>query len=297
LGPRGEAADPAAGGPAVTVSNVFLRLGEDIELPAREAGVLAELPVADGGVVEAGAVLARVEDDEAKLLRDRAALDVEVARREADLAIDEEYARKARGVAEAELARAERSRSAVAGAVSLTEVGRLRLEVEKADAEVRRIERQAETARLTVRLKEAERALAELRLERHKVVAPVAAQVVEHYRDRGEWVEPGAKVLRLIRLDVLRAEGYVDAAVAAKGLAGAPVSFRAENGGPAKAFAGKVVFVSPEVEPTTGQVLVRAEIENAGLALRPGLRGEMSVMPVSGSETRRPAGSDGETSR
>ena len=50
-------------------------------------------------------------------------------------------------------------------------------------------------------------------------------------------------------------------------------------------------------KPTTGQVLVRAEIENAGLALRPGLRGEMSVTPRPGSETRRPAGSDGETDR
>jgi multidrug efflux pump subunit AcrA (membrane-fusion protein) len=52
-----------------------------------------------------------------------------------------------------------------------------------------------------------------------------------------------------------------------------------------------VVFVSPEVEPTTGQVLVRAEIENTGLALRPGLRGEMSISPApeAGREAEAPS--------
>lgn len=264
----------------ITVPNVFLRLGEDIELPAQEAGVLAEIPVEEGRLVEAGETVARIEDDEATLLLDRATLEVAVAKREAERAIEIEYARKALGVAQAELARAERSREAVPGAVSLTEVDRLRLVAEKADAEIRRIEHEQKTAELTTRLKEAERSLAELHLQRHRITAPIAGQVVEHFRHRGEWVEPGEQVLRLIRLDVLRAEGYLPASQASTELVGATVRLKvAASRKDAKEYDGKVVFVAPEVEPTTGQVLVRAEIENSELALRPGLRAEMVILP------------------
>ncbi|MGC1275629.1 MAG: HlyD family efflux transporter periplasmic adaptor subunit [Planctomycetaceae bacterium] len=277
----------------ITVPNVFLRLGEDIELPAQEAGVLAEMPVEEGRLVEAGETVARIQDDEATLLRDRATLEVAVAKREAERAIEIEYARKALGVAQAELARAERSREAVPGAVSLTEVDRLRLVTEKADAEIRRIEHEQKTAELTTRLKEAEQSLADLHLQRHQITAPIAGQVVEHFRHRGEWVEPGEKVLRLIRLDVLRAEGYLPASQASTELVGANVRLKvATSGKDAKEYAGNVVFVAPEVEPTTGQVLVRAEIENPELALRPGLRAEMVIRPIVAVE-RDPATDSG----
>ncbi len=281
-GGRIPAADPPA---EIDVPNVFLRLGEDIELPAREAGVLGELTVKEGDLVEAGDVIARIEDSEARLLRERATLDVQVARREADRSIEIEYAQKARGVAEAELKRAERSREAVPGAVSLTEVDRLRLETEKADAEIRRIQREQQTAELTTQLKEAELALATLQLERHEIVAPVAGQVVEHFRNRGEWVEPGMKVVRVIRLDVLRAEGYLPASQARADLIGASVSLRLDSTGrDAEPFEGRIVFISPEVEPTTGQVLVRAEIDNPDLVLRPGLRAAMTIHPTAADE-------------
>ncbi len=263
----------SAAEPPLAIRNVFLRLTEDLDLPAREAGVLAEMPAEEGTLVEPGMPLARVEDAEAKLFRDRTALEVEVARREADRSIEAEYAQKALGVAQAELARSERSRAAVAGAVSLTEIDRLRLETEKADAEIRRIEYEGETALVSIRLKESELALAELRLARHRIDAPIAGQVVERYRSRGEWVEPGEKVLRLIRLDRLRAEGYVEASRATAGLVGTSVAFRSGD----VTYPGKVMFVAPEVEPTSGQILIRAEIENPKLLLRPGLRGEMTV--------------------
>ena len=42
-------------------------------------------------------------------------------------------------------------------------------------------------------------------------------------------------------------------------------------------FPGKLVFVSPEIDPVNAQVRVWAEIENEGLRLRPGMRGRLIV--------------------
>lgn len=262
----------------IPVRSVYLRLSEDIDVPAREAGVLSEIVGAEGAMIEQGGLLARVEDQEARLVRDRTALEVEIAKRQADKAIEIDLAKKSLVVAETELARAERSRQAVRGAVPQAEIDRLQLELDRAASQILLAERDAATALVTAGLKEAEHSLAELRLERHAVRSPIKGRVIEHYKHRGEWVEPGENVLRLVRPDSLRAEGFVDAAALLKDPTGAEVSLLVNlPGRPHSEFKGRLVFVAPEVEPTTGQVLVRAEIENKNLSLRPGLSAEMTI--------------------
>jgi RND family efflux transporter MFP subunit len=264
----------------IAVQSVYLRLSEDIDVPAREAGVLSEIAANEGALVEADSVLARVEDREAQLVRDRAALEVEFAKRQADKTIELAIAQKAMIVAKTELERAERSRQAVRGAVPQAEIDRLQLDRDRAEAQIQQTKRDAATAEVTIKLKEAERDLAELHLERHTMRSPIAGRVIEHYKHRGEWVEPGENVLRLVRLDVLRAEGFVSATSLAKDPTGSPVTLHVNlPGRPEAVFEGRLVFVAPEVEPTTGQVLVRAEIVNKDLVLRPGLNASMSILP------------------
>ncbi len=267
----------------IEVQSVYLRLSEDIDVPAMVPGVLSEMGAQEGAFVEQGTLLARVEDSEARLTRDRAAIEVEVANRMADKAIEIEIAQKALAVAETELARAERSRQAIRGAVPQAEIDRLQLEVHRSTAEIRQTERDAATAVVTAKLKSAELSLAELKLNRHVINSPLRGRVIEHYKHRGEWVEPGENVMRLVRLDTLRAEGFVDAASLVTELSGATVSLKVDLPGRGTTeFPGELVFVAPEVEPTTGQVLVRAEIENQALLLRPGLSATMTIQPAPG---------------
>ena len=123
-------------------------------------------------------------------------------------------------------------------------------------------------------LKENECQFAEKTLDRHKVVAQLGGVVVEVDRRRGEWVEPGDRVFRIIRIDHLQAEGFVDARVAQAKWLGRAVTLRVNLGDPeddTTSFPGEIVFVSPEIDPVNGQVAVWAEIENRDLALRPGL--------------------------
>ena len=100
-------------------------------------------------------------------------------------------------------------------------------------------------------------------------------------RHAGEWVEPGETMLRLIRVDRLRAEGFVNAAKIRGELKGAPVTLMVTM--PDKTtveFPGKVVFVSLEVDPVNGQQRIWAEVENKDLKLRPGLKASMVATPL-----------------
>ena len=285
--------DFAVAAEPIEVQSVYLRLSEDIDVPALVPGLLSELSAKEGALVEQGAPLAQVEDSEARLARDRAALEIEVATRMADKAIELEIAKKALTVAETELLRAERSRQAVRGAVPQAEIDRLQLEVDRSAAQIRQTERDAATASVTAKLKKAEHALAELQLKRHMITSPLRGRVIEHYKHRGEWVEPGENVMRLVRLDTLRAEGFVDAKSLSTDLTGSAVSLKVDLPGRGTVeFPGELVFVAPEVEPTTGQVLVRAEIENEELLLRPGLGARMAILPTEASEKSQAVSSE-----
>jgi multidrug efflux pump subunit AcrA (membrane-fusion protein) len=106
---------------------------------------------------------------------------------------------------------------------------------------------------------------------RRQIVAPFDGVIVQVFVRLGEWVEPGQKALRIVNIDRLKAEGFLPATAADAKLLGAPVRLTLDLAGEdAAAFEGKVSFVSPEVDPITGQVRVWAEIENGAGRLRPG---------------------------
>ena len=79
-------------------------------------------------------------------------------------------------------------------------------------------------------------------------------------------------------MDRLRAEGLIDHQVVGNDATGTPVTLRVmlEEDSPTE-FSGNVVFVNPEIDPVDGKVRIWAEIDNEGMQLRPGLRGDMFV--------------------
>ena len=103
--------------------------------------------------------------------------------------------------------------------------------------------------------------------------------VTEVKRHKGEWVEPGQSIVRILRLDRLRAEGLASAELLGCDLHGRPVALKVEQEGKPVEFTGKVVFVSPEIDPVNGQVRVWAEIDNKDGKLRPGQPVKMVISP------------------
>jgi multidrug efflux pump subunit AcrA (membrane-fusion protein) len=131
-------------------------------------------------------------------------------------------------------------------------------------------------AKLTRSLQESERALAAARLDQHGIVAPLAGMVVDVKARRGEWVKPGEQVMRVLRVDRLRVDGFLSADDVRGGLQGAPVTLTVRlPGGEEAEFAGQVQFVSPEISPVDRKVRIWAAVENPDLRLQPGMSGTL----------------------
>ncbi len=332
----------------IKVQSAFVRVLEEADIPAREVGVLASLEVREGDIVKAGQVLSRLDDDDAKLAVARAELDLAIAERQAknsvpirtaaallkeaeqdqaqaklsqriaamkaanDVAI--RHAVKSRDASKAEHDRAAQARKAFEKSISLTELDRLKLilernelEIEKAKFEhdladlqqqiedssiaeqdqiverlklsVEQAQLQKEVDALTRDVKARTLDQAKLQLARRGLRSPLDGEVAEVFRHHGEWLEPGQRVMRIVRLDRLKVEGFVDSRAITSSLRGAAVRVLVNLSGDEKPVIvkGKVVFISSEIDPVNAQVRVWAEVENPDLVLRPGLQAEMII--------------------
>jgi macrolide-specific efflux system membrane fusion protein len=272
----------------VQVSSVLIKLMEQVEVPAREAGVLTEIRVREGDMVALGSPVAQIEDGDAQLDKRRAELELIAARKQADNDVKVRYARKSLEVSESELRRALDSSKRLAQSVSQSELDQLKLEVQRNTLEIEQAQLELDVAKTAGALRENDVAIAEFAIAQRHIVAPLAGFVAELLRQRGEWVQPGQPILRLLRLDRLRAEGLVSAQAAGNDLNGRPVKLSVDvDGNGSKQFDGKIVFVSPEIDPVNGQVRVWAEIENPRFELRPGLHGSMVIERGAASKKAR----------
>ncbi len=261
----------------VQVSSVLVKLLDEVEVPAREAGVLEKVSVREGEMVEAGAPLAQIDDAAARFLWRRAQTELLAAEKQADSDVKVRFANKSLEVAEAELRRAIDSRRRFAQSVSQSEMDRLRLTVQKTALEIEQAQLELELAQAAREAKLIDVHSAEHSIRQRQVAAPLAGFVAEVNRHQGEWVQPGQTIMRILRLDRLRAEGLIDATLVNGELKGRKARLTVEIDGQPAEFAGFVTYVSPEIDPVNGQVRIRAQIENTQLKLRPGLHGSMTI--------------------
>ncbi len=266
------AADP------IRLDSVLLTLIEQVEVPAREAGELSAMHVREGQLVKEGTPLAQIDDREAVLTARKAQFERDIAAKEAGNDVHVRFHKKSREVAEAELRRAIESIEKYRKSISESEMDRVRLTAEKTVLEVEQAELELSKAKLTERLKANNVEIAERSIDRRKVVSPIDGMVVQVLRRRGEYVEAAQTVVRVLRINRLRAEGLLNARDLRGDLVGRRVTLSVTVPGSGQTqFTGQVVFVSPEINPVNGQTKIWAEIENADLLLRPGLNGSMTI--------------------
>ncbi len=288
----------------LAIDSVVLRPIVEAEVPARQLGVLQKFTVGEGAAVAAGDVLASLDDRTARLAVQKARLERDQAQAKVENDLRIQYADKALEVARAEMQRSIESNEQFANSISQSQLDVERLTVEKLELERKQAQRDMQSDRFDLQLKETALDAAQLELELHQVRAPFAGVVALVRGREGEWVEPGASVLRVVAIDVLRAEGFAPADAVNDLAIGAPVRFipgwhalrSAEGRGsetsdattpiedsgrttPAE-FAGKLGFISPETDPVTHQVRIWAEIDNHDHRLRPGQQGRLQIAPA-----------------
>lgn len=278
------AALPPAQAEMIEVARVLVTAISETEVPAREAGVLAEVLVQEGDVVEQGMQLAKIDDAEARILEAAAQLEAAIAAKQSQAEPLVEAAEAAHEVALRNLQRAEESLATFGRSISQAEMDEYRLAATEAKTLVWERRREREIAELQHQLHLQQWELARARRERHAITAPLAGLVKEVHRQRGEWVTPGQPVARILRLDRLRCVGYLDADLARTRWAGGELSGReailyvpSAADPQARQFTGKVTLLGPEIEPESDQVKIWVEIDNPERQLRPGDRGTLRI--------------------
>ena len=267
---RGEVRQP------IVVESVVLSPLRVAELSAQQAGLLREVLVEEGASVDAGAVLANLDSRQAQVDRLKAKSELAQAKAKADNRTKVEYAEKSLAVARAELRRSEESIEQFAKSISQSQLDVERLTVEKLALEKKQAEHELELNRLAEQYAQYQLASAEVKLNQHRVEAPFAGVVAMVRARVGEWLEVGAPVMRLVAVETLRAEGFLDADDASGDLVGHDVVFRGQSGAAAR---GRLKFVGPEMDAVTRQVRVWAELDNSTGELQSGEQGTLEIMP------------------
>jgi macrolide-specific efflux system membrane fusion protein len=260
----------------VEVEAVVLRLLAEAEVPAQEAGVVTNVAVREGQRVKQGELLTQIDDQIARLGADAAKAQYEIARAKATNDVRIRYSKKALEVSEAELRRSTESIEKFAKSVSQSQLDVERLTVQRNELEAEQAMHEQEVAKLELNAKANELSAARAAVSRRRIIAPFDGMIVQVYVRKGEWVEPGQQALRIVNVERLKAEGFVPASQATTDIEGKPVRLTIDGNDEQK-FRGMIVFVSPEVDPITGQVRVWAEIENRNRNLRPGQPARMVI--------------------
>lgn len=280
----------------LTLPNCVISAKESIQLPAQQAGVIARMATADGIRVEegfmvrAGQVIGKLDDEDALARRTAAALEHQVAQSEFAKAKANVVAANATvEVARQEVLESLEVNSRVRDSIPKTQLRRQELTVTRSEAEAGVAERDVEVASFTTELKKAQLTVAEVHLKKHQIISPIDGVLVQQIRQPGEWVSPGDTIARLVRMDRLRVEGFVDASkYLPEEIEGRPVTIviRRPNRAPEE-FRSTISFASPVVE-ASGEYRVWAEVDNQLVrdrfwVLRPGMEAEMRIELPTGS--------------
>jgi multidrug resistance efflux pump len=269
-------------GATARAQGATLALINEAEVPAALPGVLTEVAVKEGDLVQTGADIAQVDPREAEGKRQLAQFEFDAAAEEAKSDVRVRAAAAAKEVAEAEVEQAEKTVDRARNAVSETELRRLKLSAERYGLEVEVAEKDLEVARITKNAKGAAVDLANLELTKLNTTSPLDGVVVQVYKHKGEWAQLGDPIARVVRMDRLRVEGDFNAALYTPDvLIGRPVTVEVRlPRDRVVRLEGEVTFVSPLVD-LAGDFQVWAEVENREengyWLLRPGLPADMTV--------------------
>ena len=112
--------------------------------------------------------------------------------------------------------------------------------------------------------------VAETQLAQKRIIAPFAGRLGVRQISNGSLVSPGAQITTLDDISLIKLDFNVPELFFASLQAGQRVS-ALSDAYPGHEFTGMIRSIDSRVDPTTRSVLVRAEIANESLKLRPGM--------------------------
>lgn len=273
---------------SVKVSDCLIIAIDDIAVPAQDAGMLTQINVKENGQswVKKGTPLAQIEDRDLQVKRRLAEIEASAAKEQADSIVAQEIAEKTAAVAKTEWDNALEINIKSPRTYSDTEVRRLKLTYERYVLDSEKAQLEQRVAKLTEQAKRAAIEAVENDIRKRKVESPVDGVVEKVFKRVGEWVTPGEHVVRIVRMDRLRVEGFLPAdTYSPEDVVDQPVTIEVSwsRGGKkvTHKVQGKLDYVSPLIEGGDYRIWVEfenPESEPGHWLLRPGQTAELTVV-------------------
>lgn len=232
------------------------------EIASQVEGLLVQLDVEEGDVVQKGQVIARLDPVRAE---------IEVTRAKADI----EYAKAVIAQRQDELSNAQRDLERIKKLDSLGSAGASQLD----EAQTLVASRNALLAQARAELATAEGdlALAERELSDMTIEAPFAGRVIDKSSEIGQWIGRGDTIVAIVSLDTLEAridipeDTYpaVSEAQSAKGKI--ELRLPALGLGSGQEIYGEVISILPGADSLSRLFPVRIAVDNSNNNLRPGM--------------------------
>ena len=275
---------------AMFTTSALVTAIDHVDVPARQPGVLSDVPLRRGTAIEKNRPLAKLDDRRARMNYEIARRDSEIARQQAENKLPTKLKQTIAGYAtkeyemNAQLARNSR------GAVS-----QLQLQTSKSAMEQATIDAQnslAEEKQLAVTLQaqlEKEK-LAKLELDHCEILAPLNGVVANIHRRPGEWVNAGDTIVTMVRMDRLRIETLMHPSdITPQQIVScrARVSIQLSEENQYTVPECRIYMAGAEIEPD-GRYLVAVEIENEfatdsfnqkSWLVRPGMTAHVDILP------------------
>lgn len=119
--------------------------------------------------------------------------------------------------------------------------------------------------------------LAREALAKRKIVAPLAGVVTLLPVEVGEYCQPPKVLVRIVDPRQFYAVANIDPAGAAGLTLGHSITLELGDGPKSERLEGKIVFISPVVDPASGLLRIKALFENRDGKVRPGVAGRLQL--------------------
>ncbi|XZE53663.1 efflux RND transporter periplasmic adaptor subunit [Planctomycetaceae bacterium SH139] len=251
----------------------------DVRVPSQVEGLLKEILVEEGAVVEKGQALALLDDRDSVLTVKLKIAEEKEARLNAENDINRQYAVRSQELS---------SEKATAYAELFQQKLMAKWEARSAQLEAYRDQLQIDLADINKDIalaqfgaKSVEREMAEMAVDKRRIIAPFSGFVEQRIGQLGEWVQPGSPIVKLVQMDRLRAEGYLNYEVANSVTEGMPAILEfTVRGQPIERINGKVGFVGYAIDLSERR-RVWVEFENQRIGddwlIKPGMKLNLKI--------------------
>lgn len=263
---------------SISVESAIVKLIDSVRVPSELPGVLTDLKFREGQMVSKGEEVGRIKSDELAVRLKRAQIESQISRATAENDIDVRFAEKSLEVSSAQVLRSVSSNQRVSGVVPTARLEEQKLEVHRDTLRVEQAARDQKIASMQVELAGIDVELSQILKDKSSIRSPIDGMVVSVETKPGEWVEPGNTIVKVVRMDRLKIEGFVPASIASRIRVGDLATATVDQEWLRDSiFKGKVIFINPEANPINSLVLIWVEIENKELKLVPGLEAILTI--------------------